>query len=82
MAFTQHCIQSTNDVWKLYSEYTASYPSRREGYLKSLPSSFGLAVHQSVQVGSFIHFLGLVKLQGWLQAQCIAKPQFLKTKGT
>ena len=39
----------------------------------------GLAVHhQSV----WVNFLGLVKLQGWLQARCTANPQFLKLKGT
>ena len=55
-------------------------PSRREGYLSLL--SWGLAVHhQSVRGGSFVNFLGLIKLQGWLQARCTANPQFLKTKG-
>ena len=32
-------------------------------YCMSLPS-WGLAVHQSVRGGSFVNFLGLVKLQG------------------
>ena len=42
----------------------------------------GLAVHhQSVRGGSFVNFLGLVKLQGWLQARHTANPQFLKLKG-
>ena len=41
----------------------------------------GLAVHQSVRGGSFVNFLGLVKLQGWLQATRTANPQFLKLKG-
>ena len=42
----------------------------------------GLAVHhQSVLVGSFVNFLGLVRLQGWLQARCTANPKFLKLKG-
>ena len=43
----------------------------------------GLVVHhQSVWGGSFVNFLGLVKLQGWLQARHTANPQFLKLKGT
>ena len=42
----------------------------------------GLAVHhQSVRGGSFVNFLGLIKLQGWLQARCTANPQFLKLRG-
>ena len=42
----------------------------------------GLVVHhQSVQGGSFVNFLGLVKLQGWLQAKHTANPQFLKLRG-
>ena len=32
-------------------------------------------------VSSFVNFLGLVKLQGWLQARPTANPQFLKLKG-
>ena len=62
-------------------------PARREGYLLqySIWKSFrlgGLAVHhQSVGGGSFVNFLGLVKLQGWLQARCTANPQFLKLRG-
>ena len=41
-----------------------------------------LAVHHhSVKGGSFVKFLGLVKLQGWLQARCTANPQFLKLRG-
>ena len=58
-----------------YSVYRASHPCQ-EG---------GLAVHhQSVRGGSFVNFvnfLGLVKLQGWLQARCTANPQFLELKG-
>ena len=43
----------------------------------------GLAVHHhSVWGGSFVNFLGLVKLQGWLQARPTANPQFLKLRGT
>ena len=41
-----------------------------------------LAVHHwSVQGGSFVKFLWLVKLQVWLQARHTANPQFLKLKG-
>ena len=41
-----------------------------------------LAVHhQSVQGGSFVNFLGLVKLQRWLQARHTANPQFFKLRG-
>ena len=62
-------------------------PARREGYLLqySIWKSFclgGFVVHhQSVWGGSFVNFLGLVKLQGWLQARCTANPQFLKLRG-
>ena len=42
----------------------------------------GLVVHhQSVWGGSFVNFVGLVKLQGWLQARHTAKPKFLKLRG-
>ena len=60
----------------------ASHPCQdgRLLYCVSLPS-WGLAVHQSVRGGSFVNFLGLVKLQGWLQARHTANPQFLKVKG-
>ena len=35
----------------------------------------GLAVHhQSVKGGSFVNFLGLVQVQGWLKARCTANP--------
>ena len=61
-------------------------PARREGYLLqySIWKAFhvgGLAVHQSVQGGSFVNFLRLAKLQGWLQARCTTNPQFLKLRG-
>ena len=74
VAFMQHCIQSTVisfvthvervESVKYYVLYTEPLtPARREGYLR-LPS-WGLAVHhQSVRGGSFVNFLGLVKLQG------------------
>ena len=55
-------------------------PARREGYLSLCLG--GLAVHhQSVWGGSFVYFLGLVKLQGWLQARCTANSQCLKLRG-
>ena len=62
-------------------------PARREGYLLhySIWKTFrlgGLAVHhQSVWGGSSVNFLGLVKLQGWMQARCTVNPQFLKLRG-
>ena len=59
-------------------------PARREGYLFIWAFHLGGLVvhHQSVWGGSFVNFLGLVKLQGWLQARRTANPQFLKLKGT
>ena len=58
-------------------------PARREGYCIVWAFCLrGLAVHQSVRGGSFVNFLGLVKLQGWLQARRTANSQFLKLKGT
>ena len=60
----------------------ASCPCQEEGYCIVWALHLGgLAVHQSVRGGSFVNFLGLVKLQGWLQARCTANPQFLKLKG-
>ena len=57
-------------------------PMGKAIYLKTF-HLVGLAVHhQSVWGGSFVNFLGLVKLQGWLQARCTANPQFLKLRGT
>ena len=94
-AFTQHYIQNTvthlthvkgvKDVkyYVLCIQWLLT-PARREGYLLqySIWKAFhlgGVAVHhQSVQGGSF---LGLVKLQGWLQARHTANPQFLKLMG-
>ena len=68
-------------VWKLCIKWPLA-PAKREGYCIVWAFSLGgLAVHQSVQGGSFINFLGLVKLQGWLQARRTANPQFLKLKG-
>ena len=48
-------------------------------YCVSLPS-WGFSC-SPVWGGSFVNFLGLVKLQGWLQARRTANPQFLKLKG-
>ena len=48
-------------------------------YCVSLPS-WGFSC-SPVRGGSFVNFLGLVKLQGWLQARRTANPQFLKLKG-
>ena len=57
--------------------YTGS-PRGKAIYLKAF-HLVDLAVHhQSVQGASFINSLGLVKLQGWLQARRTANPQFLK----
>ena len=70
VALTQHLMQ----VRKV-----ASRPCQ-EGRLLYCDHAFhlgGLAVHQSVWGGSFVNFLGLVKLQGWLQARCTDNPQFL-----
>ena len=59
-------------------------PARRKGYLLqySIWKAFclgGLVVHhQSIWGGSFVNFLGLVKLQGWLQQDI---QPILKTKG-
>ena len=77
VALTQHLMQ----VWKLCIKWPLA-PARREDYC--IVWAFhrgGLAVHQSVQGGSFVNFLGPVKLQGWLQARHTANPQFLKLKG-
>ena len=72
------------EVWKLCIKWPLA-PAKREGYLFVWKAFHlgGLAVHHwSVWGGSFVNFLGLVKLQGWLQARCTANPQFLKLKGT
>ena len=55
----------------------------QEGSLVWAFHPVGLAVHHhAVQGGSFVNFLGLVKLQGWLQARRTVNPKFLKLKGT
>ena len=77
VALTQHLMQ----VWKLCIKWPLT-PAKREGYCIVWAFRLGgLAVHQSVRGGSFVNFLGLVKLQGWLQARRTANPQFLKLKG-
>ena len=77
VALTQHLMQ----VWNICIKWPLA-PAKREGYCIVWAFHLGgLAVHQSVQGGSFVKFLGLVKLQGWLQARCTANPQFLKLKG-
>ena len=77
VALTQHLMQ----VWKLCTKWPLA-PAKREDYCIVWAFRLGgLAVHQSVWGGSFVNFLGLVKLQGWLQARCTANPQFLKLKG-
>ena len=48
----------------LYSVYRAPHSSRREGYLKSLPSCGLVVHHQSARGGSFVNFLGLVNYKG------------------
>ena len=88
VAFTQHCIQSAvthvRGVEGYCTLYTLASGPCQEGRLFIWAFCLGgLAVHhQSVQGGSFVNFLRLVKLQGWLQAKCRANPQFLKLKGT
>ena len=77
VALTQHLMQ----VWNICIKWPLT-PAKREGYCIVWAFCLGgLAVHQSVQGGSFVNFLGLVKLQGWLQARRTANPQFLKLKG-
>ena len=68
------------DVWKLCIKWPLA-SAKREGYcIVWAFRLWGLAVHQSIQGGSFVNFLGLVKLQGWLQARHTANPQFLKLR--
>ena len=85
--FTQHYIQSTvthvGGVEGYCTLYTvASHPYQERRLFIWAFCLGGLAVHhQSVRGGSFVNFLGLVKLQGWFQARHTANPQFLKLKG-
>ena len=77
VALTQHLMQ----VWNICIKWPLA-PAKREGYCIVWAFHLGgLAVHQSVRGGSFVNFLGLVKLQGWLQARRTANSQFLKLKG-
>ena len=69
-AFTQHCIQSTVTQFVTHVKWVESiiyyvlYSKGKAIYLKAF-RLVGLAVHhQSVGGGSFVNFLGLVKLQG------------------
>ena len=88
-AFTQHCIQSTvthlthvediKDTIVLCIQGPSPLQGGRLFIWAFRP--VGLAVHHhAVRGGSFVNFLGLVKLQGWLQARRTANPQFLKLK--
>ena len=85
---TEYCYSSYScqRCWRcqiLCTLYTGPLtPARREGYSIWAFCLGGLVVHhQSVWGGSFVKFLGLVKLQGWLQARHTANPQFLKLRG-
>ena len=69
-AFRQHCMQSTDFMSKTskilctYSVYSGPSP-HQEGRLVVAVRPVGLAVHHhAVRGGSFVNFLGLVKLQG------------------
>ena len=72
VAFTQHCIQSTDFMSEILycTLYTvAPRPSKGEGYLDLQCiwafHPVGLAVHhQSVWGGSFVNFLGLDNYKG------------------
>ena len=89
-AFMQHCIRSNvthvthvrGVEGVLYSVYyRAPNPPRVKAIWKAF-HLVGLVVHhQSVWGGSLVNFLGLVKLQGWLQERCTANSQFLKLRG-
>ena len=66
VAFTQHCMQSTDSCRRCrrYSVYSGPSP-RQEGRLVVAVRPVGLAVHHhAVRGGSFVNFLGLVTLQG------------------
>ena len=68
------------EVWKLYSTLykVASSPLQGGRHLMCLPPC-GFSC-SPVWGGSFVNFLGIVKLQGWLQARHTANPQFLKLR--
>ena len=84
---TEYCYSFTQvkgvKYYVLYSVHRASHSSK--GGRLFIWKAFclvGLALHhQSVRGGSFVSFLGLVKLKGWLQARHTANPQFLKLRG-
>ena len=93
VAFMQHCTQSTVMLLNLLLMSKGSKvsntlftgplvpPRGKAIHLKAF-RLVGLAVHhQSVRGGSFVNFLGLVKLQGCLQARRTANPQFLELRG-
>ena len=80
-AYTGVC-GSYNTLWGVKTLHkVASHPCQEGRPIVWAFRLGGLAVHQSVWGGSFVNFLGLVKLQGWLQARRTANPQFLKLKG-
>ena len=68
MAFMQHYIYRVmllmSEVSKVNSTlFTEPLPFQEERLIVAF-SPVGLAVHQSVRGGSFVNFLGLVKIQG------------------
>ena len=74
--FIQHCIQCT-----LYSTlYTGhlTLPTGKSTVLYCLLSCWFTSQSQRRQL---CLLSGTCQLQGWLQAKCLANPQFLKTKG-
>ena len=84
-AFTQHCMQSTDimsEMSKILCIQWPLTPPGRKARCSRTIRHVGLAVHHhAVRGGSFVNFLGLVKLQGWLQARRTANPQFLNAMG-
>ena len=96
VAFMQHCIQSTvthltnvkgveDTMYSVYSGLSPLPGGKAICLRYSIWKAFhlrGLVVHhQLVRGGSFVNFLGLVKLEGWLQVRHTANPQFLKLRG-
>ena len=80
VTLTQHLIQSTMR-WENSTLLCIKWPLTppRGRHLMCLPPCrFSCS---PVWGGSFVNFLGLVKLQGWLQARHTANPQFLKLRG-
>ena len=73
---TEYCY-SCRRCWRLYSVYSGLSPLPGGKAIVWAFGLGGLAVHHcSVQGVSWT-----CQLQGWLQARCTAKPQFLKLKG-